>query len=65
MLKALCPACGCVMNKVIRRADLEAIRAKIEVTIQQADPRLVSLGDAPLNVTFSSEAKPHVKTHIQ
>jgi hypothetical protein len=64
MLKALCPACGCVMNKVIRRADLEAVRAKIEVTIQQADPRLVSLDAAPSNVTFSDEAKPHVKTHI-
>jgi hypothetical protein len=53
------------MNKVIRRSDLEAVRVKIEVTIQQADPRLVSLGDAPLNVTFNNEAKPHVKTRIQ
>ena len=28
MLKALCPACGSIINKVVRRADLEAIRAK-------------------------------------
>lgn len=65
MMSALCPACGSIMNKVIRRADLEAIRAKIEVTIQQADPRLVSLGEAPSNVTFNGEARPHVKTHIR
>lgn len=47
MLSALCPVCECVMNKVVRRADLEAIRAKIEVTVQQAGPRLVSRADAP------------------
>ena len=63
MLSALCPTCECVINKVVRRADLEAIRAKIEVTIQQANPRLVSLSDAPLNVTFSQESQTHVKTH--
>ncbi len=61
MLSALCPACECVINKVVRRADLEVIRAKIEVTVQQADPRLVSRTDAPLNVTFTDEAHTHVK----
>ncbi len=40
MLTALCPSCGCLMHKVISRASLEAIRAKIEVTIQRADPRI-------------------------
>ena len=61
MLSALCPDCGCIINKVIRRNDLEAVRAKIEVTIQQADPRIVSLEHAPLNVPFNSEAQTHVK----
>ena len=61
MLSGLCPTCECVINKVVRRADLEAIRAKVEVTVQQADPRLVSRTDAPLNVTFTDEDQTHVK----
>ena len=65
MLTALCPACGCIINKVIRRIDLEAIRAKIEVTIQQADPRIVSREHAPLNVAFNNEEQTHVKAHIR
>ncbi|MCK0103440.1 helix-turn-helix domain-containing protein [Pseudohalocynthiibacter sp. F2068] len=64
MLTALCPMCGSVINKIIRRADLEAIRAKIEVTIQQADPRIVSHTDAPLNVTLESEAQSNVKARF-
>lgn len=32
-LTGLCPACGALMHKVVKRADLEAIRAKIEVTV--------------------------------
>lgn len=61
MLSAFCPICECVINKVVHRADLETIRAKIEVTIQQGSPRLVSQSDAPLNVTFSREPQNHVK----
>ena len=62
MLTALCPSCGSLMNKVVRRADLEAIRARIDVTIQQASPRLVSREDALLTVTFEAEAETRVKT---
>jgi excisionase family DNA binding protein len=61
MLSALCPACECVINKVVRRSDLEAIQAKIEVTIQQGNPRIVSSDGAPLNVTFSEGAQTHAK----
>ena len=63
MLKALCPSCGSIMNKVVRRADLEAIRAKIEVTVQQANPRLVSLPALPLNDTSTKEAQTDDKAH--
>ena len=62
MLRALCPTCGCILNKVVRRADLEAIRAKLEVSVQQASPRLVSLPDARLNDTLTQEPQTHVKT---
>ena len=61
MLTALCPDCGALMHKVVRRADLEAIRAKIEITIQKADPRLVSPDASPSNVTFREEAQHHDK----
>lgn len=61
MLTALCPTCGNVMNKIVSRAGLETIRAKIEVTFQQASPRLVSCEDAHLNVTFEKEAQTHAK----
>lgn len=64
MLKALCPSCASIMNKVVRRADLEAIRAKIEVAVQQANPRLVSLPAAPLNDTSAKEAQTDGKAHL-
>ena len=62
MLTALCPSCGSLINKVIRRADLDAIRAKIDVTIQKASPRIVSPADAPVNVTLEEEAETRAKT---
>ena len=60
-LSALCPNCAAIMNKIVRRDDLERIRAKIEVTIQQADPRLVSPTEPLSKVTFAQEIKTHVK----
>ncbi|WP_044036847.1 helix-turn-helix domain-containing protein [Octadecabacter arcticus] len=65
MLKALCPSCASIMNKVVRRADLEAIRAKIEVAVQQANPRLVSLPAPPLNDTSAKEAQTDGKAHFR
>ena len=62
MLTALCPTCGSLMNKVIRRADLDTIRAKIDVTIQRASPRIVSPADAPSNVTLDEDAETRAKT---
>lgn len=61
MLTAICDTCGTIMNKAIKRADLEAIRAKLDVTIQTADPRIVSLTDAPSNVTLSTGDQTDVK----
>ena len=65
MLSALCPSCGGIINKVVRRGDLEIIRAKIEVTIRQADARIVSSTDTPLNVTLEIESETNVKTRIK
>lgn len=64
MLKALCPHCGCILNKVVKRDDLEAIRAKIEVAVQQANPRIVSLPEPCSNVASTRKAQPHDKTQL-
>ncbi len=64
MLTAICDTCGTLMYKAVKRSDLEAIRAKLDVTIQTADPRIVSLSDAPINVTFSTGARTHVKAQL-
>ena len=60
-LTALCPDCGCLMHKIVKRSDLEAIRAKIEVTVQKAHPRLVSRTDTSSNVILPQEHEPHGK----
>jgi len=65
MLTALCPSCGSIINKVMRRYDLEAVRAKIEVTIQQVGARIVSSTATPLNVTLEDKAVAHDKVHIK
>ncbi len=64
MLKGLCPACGNIINKVVRRADLEAIRARIEVTVQQANPRLVSLPEPRSNDTSGKDGQTNGKTQF-
>lgn len=60
-LSALCPDCEGIMHKIIRRADLEAIQAKLEVTVQKANPRIVSQTEPNSNVTFHRSGQPHGK----
>ena len=60
-LTGLCPSCGSLMHKVIKRTDLETVRAKIEVTVQKASPRLVSRPAPHLNVTYTEEGQTHGK----
>lgn len=59
MLTALCPDCATLMNKKVRRADLETIRARIAVTIQQAQPRLVSRHAPSSSAAFAEEDQTH------
>ena len=65
MLTGLCPCCGTQLNKAVRRSELEVIRAKIDVTVQQADPTLVPLEEPPLTVTLNQGANSDVKTHVK
>ena len=60
-LSALCPSCENIIYKIVKRDDLEAIRTKISVTIQQADPRLVSFSEPLLKVTSANREKAHAK----
>lgn len=52
MLTGLCPCCSSLMKKIVARADLEAIHVKLDVTVQQAHPILVSLDEPSLTVTL-------------
>ena len=61
MMTAMCDTCGTLMNKAINRSDLEAVRTKLDVTIQTADARIVSRTDAPSNVAFSTGTQTHAK----
>ena len=61
-LTGLCSVCGALMNKVVKRADLKAIRARIEVAVQKASPRLVSRADPRSIVTMQQEGQTHGKT---
>jgi excisionase family DNA binding protein len=65
MLSALCPNCECVINKIVRQSDLEAIRAKIEVTIQQANPRIVLPEEPSSTVTLNNGAETRVKKQVK
>lgn len=49
-------------EKIVARADLEAIRVKLDVTVQQAHPTLVSLDQPSLTVTLKQGVDQHVKT---
>jgi len=53
MLVGLCPGCGRLMHKRMRRADVEGVRAHLDVTIQKAQPRIV--GGASPSVTVDSK----------
>lgn len=64
MLSAICDTCQTVMHKAIKRTDLEAVRAKLDVTIQTADPRLVSRVDTPSNVILSAGGQTHAKAQL-
>lgn len=64
-LTGLCPVCGRLMHRALRRADLEATRAILDVAVQKAVARLVGKDNASSTVTFGTESKEHVKTQIR
>ena len=65
MLTGIWPSYGSLMNKVVARADLEAIRAKLEVTVQQAHPTLVCRDEPPLTVSLNQGANRDVKSNAK
>ncbi|RYH08454.1 helix-turn-helix domain-containing protein [Tropicimonas sp. IMCC6043] len=51
VLSGICPACDRMMNRIIGRADLEAFRAVLDVTVQQAVTGIVGVSTPCLTVT--------------
>ena len=64
MLVGLCPACGRLMHKRMRREDLEAVRAHLDVTIQKAQPRIVGGFSPSHDVDFRQGGERHGKTQL-
>lgn len=62
-LIGLCPVCERAMQKAVRRSDLERIRSVLDVTIQQAEPRIVGEPYPPVTVTLKEECGTHAKKH--
>ena len=58
ILSGLCPACERLMHRIIRRADLEPMRAILDVTVRQAVAGIVG-GEAPCVTVTSSKARRH------
>ena len=61
-LIGICPDCGRLMHRIIRRADLDQIGAHLDVTISKAVPRLVEPDEPPVTVTLKQEPRTHGKT---
>lgn len=49
-LIGICPSCDRLMHKAVRRSELERIRSVLDVTIRQAQPRIVGDPDVPVSV---------------
>ncbi len=64
-LTGLCPVCGRLMHRALRRADLEVTSAILDVAVQKAMTRLMGKTEAPSTVTFGAESRDHVKTQIR
>lgn len=60
-LIGLCPDCERTMQKAVSRADLEHIKAVLDVTIQRAEPRIIGEGDLSVSVTSREEPETNVK----
>lgn len=59
VLVGLCPDCGRLIHRIIRRADLEAIRTVLEVTVQKAEATIVGVSDPCVTVAQNKERRRH------
>ena len=62
MLSGLCPMCGTLMFRTIRRADLGRLAPKLEVAFPMADAGLSSSATPTVNVHLQEEPETHAKT---
>lgn len=61
MLTGLCPSCGRLMHRMIRRWDLDLHRPVLDVTIRPALVTLEGAGKLPVNTPFAQERGPDAK----
>ena len=61
MLGGLCPACGRLMHRTIRRADLGRLTPNLEIAFPMADAGISSSATPTVNVHIHEEAETHAK----
>ncbi len=61
-LIGICPDCGRLMYRIIRRSDLDQISAHLDITISKAVPRLVEPDEPIETVTLKQEPRTYAKT---
>ncbi len=59
MLSGLCPACGRLMHRTIRHADLGRLTPNLEVAFPIADAGISSTATPTVNVQIQQEAETH------
>lgn len=64
MLSGLCPACGRLMHRTIRRADLGRLAPNLEVAFPIADAGISSSATPTVNVYIHEEAETHAKAQL-
>jgi hypothetical protein len=60
-LLGICPDCDQYIYRMVRRIDLDRIRANLDVAIPKANPRLVGSDQPCETVTFRPRTRTHVK----
>jgi hypothetical protein len=61
-LQGICPDCESMLNRIVSRAKLDAVKGVLAVTFKQADERLCQRAEPSLNHDSGPPIAPHAKT---
>jgi hypothetical protein len=61
-LQGICPDCEAMLNRIVSRAKLDAVKGNLAVTFRQADLRLCQRAEPSLNHDSGHPTAPHAET---